>query len=42
MEIKEQMENRVKAEQLLELCKSCPHDREDCLALNNQCPDERK
>jgi hypothetical protein len=43
MEIKEQMEkNRVKADQLLEVCQSCPHNGENCLELDNQCPDQDK
>lgn len=32
--------NRYEAEKLLWACKNCPHKGEDCLALNNQCPDE--
>ena len=31
--------NRAIADQLLQLCNSCPHNGEDCLALDNQCPD---
>lgn len=43
MKIKEQMEeNRIKAEQLLQLCQSCPHNGDNCLEMGNKCPDECK
>ena len=42
-EIEEQMKkNRIEADKFMEVCKNCPHNGENCLELDNQCPDQYK